>query len=133
MTSGTRPPDRQQRSFPPTPDSAGRARRWAEAHLTAWHLDALVDDALLVLSELIANAGLHGRGQIVVALALLPDGLRIEVCDEGDGTVLIVEGPVDRPSGRGMVIVDRLSDRWGVDAADDGTAVWAELHGVSGA
>lgn len=119
--------ERPQRTFPHEAASARAARHWAHDELLAWGLDDLVDDALLVLSELVANAVLHGRGPIVVALERLTGGVRIEVCDEGDGAVSVVRGPLDRVSGRGLMIVDHVTDRWGVDPAGDGLSVWAEL------
>lgn len=123
------PAEEQRAEFSGGPASSRAARAWAAPLLRGWGLDGLVADAELVLSELVANASLHAGGSVVVALAPVEGGVRIEVCDEAHGDVHVVRGAVDRPSGRGMLIVEALATRWGVDQADDHKAVWAELRG----
>jgi len=129
----SRPPTEEQRAeFPGGPASSRAARAWAEPLLRGWGLDGLTADAELVLSELVANAATYGGGgSVVVALRPVDGGVRIEVCDEADGEVRVVRGVVDRPSGRGLLIVEALADRWGVDQDDDHKAVWAELRSRS--
>ncbi len=123
------PIEEQRAEFPGGPASGRAARAWAVPVLRRWGLDDLVDDAELVLSELVANASAYGDGPVVVALRPVDGGVRIEVCDEAHGEVHVVQGAIDRPSGRGLLIVDALASRWGVDQADDHKAVWAELRG----
>ncbi|MFN8040167.1 MAG: ATP-binding protein [Acidimicrobiales bacterium] len=124
-----RPAEEQRAEFPGGPASSRAARAWAGPLLRGWGLDGLVDDAELVLSELVANAATYGGGSVVVALRPVEGGVRIEVCDEAHSDVHVVRGAVDRPSGRGLLIVDALASRWGVDHDDDHKAVWAELRG----
>ena len=97
--------------------------------MARWLADSLGDrhgDLELVVSELVNNAFVHGRGEIRLALQL--DGGRVsgQVTDGGDGFWPIVPGSrVDKPGGFGLGIVGRLSSRWGVR---DGTSdVWFEM------
>ena len=88
------------------------------------------DDVLVLISELITNAVRHGgagEGEtIVVHVAIAPDLLRVEVCDRGPGFVPpAVPRPRPEGGGNGLVLLARLSSRWGV-ASDDATCVWFE-------
>jgi anti-sigma regulatory factor (Ser/Thr protein kinase) len=130
MTSSADPTS-VRRSFPPVLGSPGAARSWVAEVLRSWGCDDLVDRALLIVSELVANAVLHGSGTVTVALLRSPRGVRIEVCDDGDGPVTATGGPVDRPAGRGLLIVDDLADGWGVDQGDRGKVVWALMAGAT--
>jgi two-component sensor histidine kinase len=96
------------------------ARRLVETHLDA--LPAEVDDAKMVVSELVNNALVHGAGTIELRVSKRGGRVRIEVRDEGrDASVRSALG--DRP--RGLDIVEALSLSWGVRAGT--TQVWAEL------
>jgi serine phosphatase RsbU (regulator of sigma subunit) len=112
--------------------SAAAGRRYAADILTAWHLTALVDDACLLLDEVITNAIQHTVGDILVRIELAAR-LRIEVHDHSP------HGPDKRPVdanseiGRGLHIVDRISARWGHDLLPaTGKVVWFELDHRSG-
>lgn len=112
----------------PGPEAAGEARR----AIAAWtdRLDAeVVDDIKLLVTELITNACRYGSdgGPIALELALDGTSVRLSVTDGGPGFEAEVED--SRPaeeSGRGLIIVDALADRWGIDSSS-GTCVWAEL------
>jgi anti-sigma regulatory factor (Ser/Thr protein kinase) len=84
----------------------------------------------LVVSELVTNAVVHGRGEIVVTLRLDAEVLRGDVIDQGGGFERAVR---DRGSenvgGRGLLIVEAMAVRWGIHAGT--THVWFELP-VSG-
>lgn len=125
-------PTSVQRTFPRELSSPGTARSWVAEVLRSWECDELVDRALLIVSELVANAVLHGSGTVVVALLRSARGVRLEVCDDGDGPVSVARGPIDRPAGRGLLIVDDLADGWGVDQGDHGKVVWALMAGAVG-
>jgi anti-sigma regulatory factor (Ser/Thr protein kinase) len=91
----------------------------------------LVADAELLVSELVTNAVRHGldrRGAVELTLRLAGRCLRVEVADGGAGFTPPTGGhdPED-PGGWGLVVVDELVDRWGIDAAG-GTRVWFERN-----
>lgn len=97
------------------------------------HLDSrsLVDVGVLV-SEMVTNAVRHGganrNATIVVHVALAHGVLRVEVCDQGPGfTPPRNPRSRSRGGGNGLVLLDRMSSRWGV-AVDDGTCVWFERN-----
>ena len=117
--------------LPSHPRSVGEARR-AVSDLDVLAPAERVDVALLV-SELVTNSVRHGLGpgdEIDVRGYASSDMVRVEVSDGGAGFAP-PEQPVPRldaeePGGWGLVLVDRVADRWGV-AHDEGTSVWFEL------
>ena len=82
----------------------------------------------LLVSELVTNAVRHAGGEVVRLVVRHADGrLRVEVHDPGRGFEL--REPADDPvraSGWGLVLVDELADRWGVDSTP-ATRVWFEI------
>lgn len=91
----------------------------------------LIEDAELVLSELVTNALQHGAAadddDLEVSWQLRGGSLRLSVLDGGSGGDLVAgQVPDDALSGRGLAIVDCLCERWSVDR-DRGTRVTAEL------
>jgi anti-sigma B factor antagonist len=90
-------------------------------------------DVGLIVSELVTNsvrhAGVDADETIVVDVMLLNDRLRLAVADPGGGTIPhVVDRTPERPGGPGLVLVDQLSDRWGVERDGAGaTSVWCEL------
>ncbi|MEU6006225.1 ATP-binding protein [Streptomyces sp. NPDC047453] len=116
------------------------ARLLAERQLDDWGMDFV--DAAQIVAELAANAAFHGRVKgrdFRLALRLHGNGvLRIEVTDaRGDRLPRIADPvPADAESGRGLLLVAALAERWGVaEAPAHGKTVWAELaprlHGGS--
>jgi anti-sigma regulatory factor (Ser/Thr protein kinase) len=75
-------------------------------------------DAILAVSELVANAYRHGVGRITLHLESLPGGLRARVADDGLG--FDPTGP-----GAGLGIVGAVSDGWGLNG--DRSEVWFEI------
>jgi anti-sigma regulatory factor (Ser/Thr protein kinase) len=92
--------------------------------------ERLVEIARLLVSELVANAVIHGGpGEDGIELEVLIDDrrLRIDVADGGPGFIPRPRAPDAEPEGgRGLQLVDGLSDRWGV-VADGVSQVWFEL------
>lgn len=86
----------------------------------------------LVISELVSNAVIHGRGDIVLRLQLDDEIVRGEVIDQGAGfeREIRARGPQD-VSGRGLFLVDALSSRWGIHEGT--THVWFEVDARSDA
>lgn len=114
--------------LPQAASSARLAREFVADRVTEWHLDDLLDDALLVTSELATNAVTHAESACRVRLSVGPASLRIDVLDKGPGT------PDPRPEsrtaehGRGLHLVDALTSAWGLEVLPgEGKLVWAEL------
>src|SRR5262245_13395855 len=82
-------------------------------------LGAANDDAQLVLSELFANAVLHGRPPITVRATPFPGGVRLQVADATDAF-----GDQTAES-RGLHLIDRLARGWGVEYGRGCKTVWA--------
>jgi anti-sigma regulatory factor (Ser/Thr protein kinase) len=114
----------------PTGDHAPRAARaLLLAQGCAEHHGAVLADAQLLVSELVTNAVRHGAPPIV---------LRIE-CDESLGLqVSVSDGSKVLPQrkevggaavgGRGLTLVDLLSDQWGIESGASGKQVWFRLR-----
>jgi len=120
---------RIDRSFAPDAASIRAARRFV--------LDAVGDagqelrDAISVMvSELAMNAVQYARTAFDVRMDLTDESLRVEVSDSGGGTPEAAPPPpATSPHGRGLFIVDQLSDEWGITPALDGSekSVWFRI------
>jgi two-component sensor histidine kinase len=108
------------------PDACRHARSMVAALTTL--PEAVRDDAMIVVTELVSNAVRHARrvagGRIGVSLSREPDGLRIEVRDPGYGFVPST-GARDE-GGFGLPVVDRLAREWGIRGGN-ATVVWCVL------
>ncbi|MFD7426828.1 ATP-binding protein [Streptomyces sp. NPDC059818] len=117
--------------YTPTARSVHLCRRRAVRLVTEWGYPNHVAEVALLVSELATNALLHGsvRGRLFrVHLALTATTLRIEVSDpRGERLPAVREAQGDDCYGRGLLIVDRLADRWGVEPRTVGKTVFAEL------
>ncbi|MEW1797132.1 MULTISPECIES: ATP-binding protein [Streptomyces] len=114
------------------PRCVGLARWELRKALERWGLSRLEESAMLVLSELLTNAGRHARvspgREIETRYVRLADTLRIEVHDATPEPPEKREPGAEDYGGRGLVLVEALADSWGVkDRHGPGKAVWAEL------
>src|SRR4051794_36380991 len=108
-------------------EAVPQARRFAAQSLTDEPV-AVVDAAELIITELMTNAALHGRGPVTVRIRPAGDHVRVEVQDTGTGVPMIPAQSTDAMTGRGLRLVAALSESWGVEpAAAGGKTVWAEL------
>ncbi|MFC8827185.1 ATP-binding protein [Streptomyces sp. NPDC057137] len=114
------------------PRCVGLARWELRKALAGWGLASLEEAAVLVLSELLTNAGRHacvspGR-EIETWYVRMSDTLRIEVHDASPEWPEVREPDPESPDGRGLALVAALADSWGVkDRNGPGKSVWAEL------
>jgi anti-sigma regulatory factor (Ser/Thr protein kinase) len=92
--------------------------------------DDLVEDVELVVSELATNALVHGETGFTVRLRVRDEAVVVEV-EDGSQHGPVLRAPADLDTnGRGVAIVEALSDEWGVDHyAGGGKSVWAEFAG----
>ncbi|MGZ4271628.1 MAG: ATP-binding protein [Solirubrobacteraceae bacterium] len=110
-----------------------RARHEIAEHLNGELGSVRSEDAVLLVGELVTNSLLHadsgGTHEIVVELVMALDAVRIVVIDGGSSTMPMIQ-PLDstRPGGRGLFLVDSLSDRWGMTREGSRqTEVWFEM------
>jgi anti-sigma regulatory factor (Ser/Thr protein kinase) len=116
--------------LPPTPSSVRVARRAVEGWVRGIGAEPLAATAMLLVSELAANAVLHvGEPYRVVAVWRSPL-FQVEVVDPGtaDAAHVRVDAQRSGPGGRGLLIVDQLAHDWGVTVHDAGKAVWFNLE-----
>ncbi|MFH7598769.1 ATP-binding protein [Streptomyces racemochromogenes] len=124
-------------------DPVSRSRDFTHRALTAWHwLPAATaegrqaaEDVVLLVSEVVANACLHGGGAGALVLDCTPERLRIEVTDinpappvpAGSGGGRRRSAGAGWPGGYGLLIVDRLAREWGSRPGAAGKCVWLEV------
>ncbi|MEW2528994.1 SpoIIE family protein phosphatase [Streptomyces sp. NPDC047071] len=113
-------------TLPREPRSVGHARELACARLREWGLDALVDTAELLVSELVTNALRYGEGEIRLRL-LLDRTLVCEVWDAGLVQPRRRRARDTDEGGRGLQLVGLLSAAWGSRRTPRGKTVWFEL------
>ncbi|MGV9338086.1 ATP-binding protein [Streptomyces sp. NPDC003688] len=128
----TRSINRLSARYPKIRASASRAREAARSFADDIGADSLSDDLVLIVSELVTNAVLHGKTspgrQVAVTIELDSGRIRVEVRDTGDGRPRKrSKGNPLATSGRGLEIVDVLSEAWGVTDQVVGKTVWAVL------
>jgi anti-sigma regulatory factor (Ser/Thr protein kinase) len=119
------------------PRSAGLARRFLRQHLTEWGVpDDTSDTAQLCLSELVNNVIMHAEASSELMLHLEDDVLTVVLRDrggpQGSQRPVRAEAVTDEDelivAGRGLVLVDALTDRWGTERDAVGTTAWFALE-----
>lgn len=113
--------------LPPRAASATRAREIVIAQCTSWGLASLCDDIALVVTELVANAIRHAGTDIEITLAPIESGVRLEVRDGSMRPLRPRAALSSDEGGRGLLLVDALATRYGVEGEPDGKRVWVEL------
>lgn len=114
--------------LPPELSSPSRARTFLRRALDERHLDVdAVEIALLLASELVTNAALHGRSELVVELTVDAAVVHVAVADENSRFPQPQPEDPDALDGRGMALVDALAARHGIEVRPLGKAVWFEL------
>jgi PAS domain S-box-containing protein len=109
----------QQHVAPGDPEALTQARHMIRAAVRAWGAEDRADEVELVADELVTNALMHTEGAAIVTLRVLTGGdrrLRVEVEDSSSALPR-----------RGLMLVDLLTDAWGVEARGGGKCVWCEF------
>jgi two-component sensor histidine kinase len=112
--------------------SAAFVRRQLASDLGTYHLpEDTIDDVILVASELLGNAVRHTAATRQATLDVSWDvdasGVHVCVADSSDEPPVVRTASPDEPGGRGLTIVDAVSDRWGVERDGNGKRVWAHV------
>ncbi|MFF9313986.1 SpoIIE family protein phosphatase [Streptomyces sp. NPDC014748] len=120
----------QQHVAPGDPEALIQARHMIGAAVRSWGARERSDEIELVADELITNALMHTEGAAVVTLRVLSGTdrrLRVEVEDSSSALPRRREPGEQGVSGRGLLLVDRLTDVWGVEARGGGKCMWCEF------
>lgn len=122
------PPAHEFAGEPTSPAAARSFAKKAVAALLAGAVpQSLCDDLELVVSELVTNAVRAGSPTIGVTVELVRGRVVVRVSDRAGGWPHERQSRLDDVGGRGLPLVSALSAAWGVQLADDGKVVWAEL------
>jgi serine phosphatase RsbU (regulator of sigma subunit) len=114
------------------PERIAEARHQLRELLHDWHSHDQVDSAELLVSELLANVLMHTDGDaLLVAEVTGRSGrrrMRVEVTDSSDDLPHKQRPGELASSGRGLVLIEFLADRWGVAPRGEGKSIWFELR-----
>jgi len=115
--------------LPNEPTSARAARQFLQQASCPEHMARVLDDAQLLVSELVGNAIRYGLPPIEVAVRCVGEAcLEVRVRDTGvDPPVAVRQAAPDAEGGRGLQLVDLLSSAWGTEADSFGKTVWFRL------
>ncbi|MFH9013663.1 SpoIIE family protein phosphatase [Streptomyces sp. NPDC017943] len=120
-------------SFEPVGRSVASARSFVRDTLQGWGFADIVDDAVVLTSELVTNAVVHAGTSADVLCLRSDEGARIEVADRYperevplQGSAVTMGSP-DREGGRGLQLCAALAGRWGVEYTPTHKTVWFRL------
>ena len=114
-------------TFPAAAECVSRARHDVGAFLNSGVPIDVTQMAMLLVSELSTNAVRHAHSPFTVSAMLAPGLLRVEVEDRDRRLPTVRHPGPTAVTGRGMLMVDALSARWGAEPTADGKRVWFEL------
>ncbi|MGW6295225.1 SpoIIE family protein phosphatase [Streptomyces sp. NPDC055058] len=116
------------------PQAVGHARRFTRRTVRSWGVAAALDAVLLAVSELVTNALVHTEGPVRLDLTLVHNRLRLAVADSSPRSpVKPTSIGWEATGGRGILLVEAVSDSWGTLPVSGGKQVWAEFALEQGA
>src|SRR5689334_8808361 len=119
---------RSERELPVSHQAPALARDFLRDASCSVHHSALVDDALLLTSELVTNSVLHGGPPLVIAVDCDGEQLQVRVRDGSPTVPMPKDAAQSDENGRGLALVAALSDEWGVAPDSDGKYVWFAIR-----
>lgn len=115
--------------LPSRPESAVTCRRLARSVLRLWALPQHAETVEQLVSELVGNAVRHtGARTFSLRMQRRRGRVRAEVRDPSGALPCLLPVRGLDTSGRGLTLVDKLADRWGVDLLPRGKSTWFELR-----
>jgi anti-sigma regulatory factor (Ser/Thr protein kinase) len=121
-------------TIPGRPEEVAAARAFVTGILPPGDKGVAVDPeaATLLTSELVTNAILHTRsgapgGSVTIVVVDVPDGVLVEVIDDGSPGSPVVKGDLLATDGHGLFLVQQLTAQWGYLRDAAGTTVWFHL------
>jgi anti-sigma regulatory factor (Ser/Thr protein kinase) len=114
---------------PAEPTGPSRVRQWMTTRLREWSVpEPVIGAAILCTSELTTNALLHAGTPAQVHIDLSAERLLVSVADTGTrGSVTRARTDALSSRGRGLGLIEELSDTWGTDPTVRGSTVWFEM------
>ena len=114
---------------PAEPTGPSRVRQWMTTRLREWSVpEPVIGAAILCTSELTTNALLHAGTPAHVQIDLSAERLLVSVADTGTrGSVAKARTDTLSSRGRGLGLIEELSDAWGTDPTVRGSTVWFEM------
>ncbi|MBG0568254.1 SpoIIE family protein phosphatase [Actinoplanes aureus] len=111
------------------PTGPSRVRQWMTTRLREWSVpEPVIGAAILCTSELTTNALLHAGTPAQVHIDLNAERLLVSVADTGTrGSVIRAQTDTLASRGRGLGLIEELSDSWGTDPTVRGSTVWFEM------
>ncbi|QGZ49791.1 SpoIIE family protein phosphatase [Streptomyces sp. QHH-9511] len=114
------------------PERVAAARRHLRQLLHDWADEDQVDSAVLMVSEMLTNVLIHTDGDALLVASVTCDDdarrLRVEVSDGSDELPHKRHPGEMASSGRGLVLMEMLAHKWGVDPRGEGKSIWFELN-----
>lgn len=120
-------------SFEPVGRSVATARSFVRDTLQGWGFADIIDDAVVLTSELVTNAVVHAGTHADVLCLRSAEGVRIEVSDRYPEREIPLQGSLatmgspDREGGRGLQLCAAIAGRWGVEYTPTHKQVWFQL------
>lgn len=121
---------RETATFLPIQTSPALSRQFVARTLSGWAADEVIDEAVLLASELVTNAVVHAGTDVAVTCLLLSEGVQVEVTDHHPVRPLPsppAEVPESSEGGRGLQLVSQIAQAWGVDYAAGSKRTWFRL------
>jgi hypothetical protein len=92
----------------------------------------LAEDVAMLVSELVSNGVIHAKTEMRLTVELAGEGVRVALADDSAAMPRFAGADLQAISGRGLVIIDRLAERWGVERLPQGgKVVWVEIDAPS--
>jgi len=111
-----------------TAAAAWTAREIVAQACETWRLPHLVDDAQLIITELVSNGVRHAKSDLYLLIMLRDRYLHLSVADaSGDVPRRVLPDPNNGEGGRGLLLIDAVATAWGSSPTPDGKVVWATL------
>jgi anti-sigma regulatory factor (Ser/Thr protein kinase) len=119
-------------TIPGRPEEVAAARAFIAGILPGGEAAVDPEAATLLTSELVTNAILHTRsgapgGSVTIVVVDVPDGVLVEVIDDGSPGSPVVKGDLLATDGHGLFLVQQLTAQWGYLRDAAGTTVWFHL------
>lgn len=120
-------------SIPADSASIASARKFTESFLRTRGLEGLVDTMVLLVSEVVTNAIIHGGSAAELCLMQRGNSIRAEVRDGSQLLPAVKQYSDSATTGRGMLIVESLASSWGTETQEGGKVVWFAVDAATSA